>query len=139
MKAFDVPPGKLVQATAQEFEKMNIEMPDWALFVKTGTSRERAPENKNWWNYRMGSVLYRIYKTGPVGTQRLRTYYGGKKNRGVKPHAFFKASGKIIRTILQQMEKSDLIKYQKTGVHKGRVLMPKGRSLLDKTSIRSKK
>ncbi len=29
-----------------------------------------------------------------VGTERLRTYYGGKKNRGVKPEHQYKASGK---------------------------------------------
>ena len=129
MKAFDVPPAKLVQATVAEFDKQGIKMPDWAVFVKTGPSKERAPNDKNWWNYRLASVLYRIYKDGPVGTQRLRTYYGSKKNRGVRPHAFFKAGGKIIRASLQELEKQGLVQKQKTG---GRIIAPKGQSFLDK-------
>ncbi|MBN1941014.1 MAG: 30S ribosomal protein S19e [Candidatus Diapherotrites archaeon] len=131
MKAFDVAPNKIVNATALELEKQGLKMPEWAVFVKTGSHRERTPTDTKWWYNRLASVLYRVYKDGPVGTQRLRTYYGGRKNRGVKPHAFRKAGGKIIRVCLQELEKQGLIKKNKSG---GRVISGRGASLLDKIS-----
>jgi small subunit ribosomal protein S19e len=129
LKAFEVPPGKLVQVIAMEFEKQGVKMPAWALFVKTGAQAERAPDNKNWWNYRMASLLYRIYKDGPVGTQRLRTYYGGRKARGVAPHEFRRAGGKIIRVCLQELGQMGFVEKQKLG---GRKITPKGEGFLDK-------
>ena len=64
--------------------------------------------------------------------QRLRVRYGAKKNRGHKPERFYKASGKIIRTILQELEKNNLIIFKKEGVHKGRIITPRGKSFMDK-------
>lgn len=53
---------------------------------------------------------------------------------GHKPERVYKASGKITRTILQQLEKAELIKFTEKGIHKGRIITPKGKSLLDKAS-----
>jgi small subunit ribosomal protein S19e len=65
-----------------------------------------------------------------IGVQKLRIKYGGNKNRGHKPSRFYKSSGKIIRLILQQLEKAEFIKKTDAGVHKGRVIAPKGKSFL---------
>jgi len=70
-----------------------------------------------------------------VGTQKLRVKYGGKKNRGHKPERFYPASGAIIRKILQQLEKSQLIKQVEKSVHKGRVLTAQGNSFLNKVAV----
>ncbi|MEM2282757.1 MAG: 30S ribosomal protein S19e [Candidatus Hadarchaeales archaeon] len=83
--------------------------PPWSHFVKTGVHRERRPEQPDWWYMRAASILRRLYLDGPVGVSRLRTYYGGRKNRGQAPEHFRKGSGKIIRTILQQLEKAGLV------------------------------
>ncbi|MDD5148655.1 MAG: 40S ribosomal protein S19, partial [Candidatus ainarchaeum sp.] len=90
---------------------------------------ERAPHKRDWGNYRLASVLYRILKDGPVGTQRLRTYYGGRKSRGVAPPVFRKAGGKIIRVCLQELEKMGLVQKNKAG---GRIVSGKGNAFLDK-------
>jgi small subunit ribosomal protein S19e len=103
--------------------------------VKTGHHKERLPDNEDWWYYRSAAILRSIAKLGPIGTAKLRTKYGGKKNRGHQPEKVFKASGSIIRKILQQLEKSQLIQQTKKGVHKGRILTPKGTSFLDKIAI----
>lgn len=116
--------------------KSQISMPEWANFVKTGANKERVPQNKDWWYRRAASILLTIYKKGPIGTSKLRTKYGSKKNRGFKPERFMKGSGKIIRTILQQLEKQELIIQKKDGVHKGRVIAPKGEALLSKNVIK---
>ena len=53
---------------------------------------------------------------------------------GMAPERVFKGSGAIIRKILQQLDKAGLTRHTKVGLHFGRVITPKGRSLLDKTS-----
>jgi ribosomal protein S19E (S16A) len=70
-----------------------------------------------------------------VGVERLRTRYGGRKNRGVRPARFRKSSGKIIRTILQQLEKAGLVETLKERQF-GRRLTPKGRNFLDSIDIK---
>src|SRR3989344_7301613 len=131
-----VEPNKLIGKAAEELKKQNLVQPlDWAKFVKTGRHKERLPDNPDWWFHRSAAILRYIAKLGPVGTEKLRTKFGSKKNRGHKPERFYKASGSIIRHILQQLEKSQLIKQAEKGVHKGRILTAKGTSLVDKIAV----
>ncbi|MBN2067166.1 MAG: 30S ribosomal protein S19e [Candidatus Diapherotrites archaeon] len=115
---------------AKDFKAQGIERPAWSMFIKTGRHRERTPDRDDWFYFRMASIMYRVYKDGPVGTEALRTYYGGRKNRGTKRHHFYKASGKIVRSCLQQLEKLGYVKKAK----KGRVITGKGQSYLNKKS-----
>jgi small subunit ribosomal protein S19e len=131
-----VNPNNLIFQVADELKKQKIVEPtSWASFVKTGRSKERFPDNPDWWYYRSAAVLRSIAKLGPVGTQKLRTKYGSRKQRGHKPSRFYPASGSIIRKILQQLEKAELIRQDQKGIHKGRVLTPKGISFLDKIAV----
>jgi small subunit ribosomal protein S19e len=131
-----VNPNELINKAAEELKKQKLVEPtEWSKFVKTGHSKQRLPDNDDWWYYRSAAILRSIAKLGPIGTQKLRTKYGSKKNRGHKPEKFFEASGSIIRKILQQLEKSELIKQAERGVHKGRVVTPKGNSLLNKIAV----
>ena len=127
MGVFDVPAGRLIDEVAKSLKEGNYPKPDWTEFVKTGANRERAPDSSDWWYYRNASILYRIFKEGTLGTGRLRTYYGGRKNRGVKPEHVYKASGKIIRSALQELEKQGYIKKAKAG----RVIASAGQRLLN--------
>jgi len=124
---YDVPATELIDEVAKDF-KERVEQPALVKWGKTGAHKERAPLRGDWWYVRTASILYRVYKDGPVGTESLRTYYGGKRNRGVRPEKFKKASGKIIRTCLQALEKEGLIKKEK----KGRGISSKGESFLSK-------
>ena len=128
---FDVQPEKLAKELAKILkEKGIIKAPVWAQFVKTGAHKERPPVNKDWFYIRAASVLRTIEKDGPVGVSKLRSRYGGRKSRGLKPHAFRKGSGSIIRKVLQQLEAGGLVVQQKTGVHKGRIIAPAGKKIL---------
>ena len=130
--AYDVPGQVLVEELAKELENI-IKMPEWAQFVKTGAHKERLPQQENWWYLRAAAIMRRLYLDGPVGVARLRTYFGGRKNRGVAPEHRRDAGGKIIRTILQQLEEAGLVeKVEK----EGRRLTPKGVSLVDKVATR---
>jgi small subunit ribosomal protein S19e len=130
---YDVPADLLIERLS-EYIKGNfreVEPPEWAAYVKTGSHAERAPQDPDWWYVRTASMLRKLYINGPVGVSRLRKEYGGRKRRGVKPAHFRKAGGNIIRSILQQLEAADLA--AKDG-NKGRVVSGKGRSLLDAMS-----
>lgn len=104
--------------------------PEFAKFVKTGCSRERAPQDENWWHIRMASILRKVAINDKTTVNSLRTYYGGRKNRGVKPEQFRKAGGKIIRVCLQDLEKLGLI--SKSEEKKGRIITSQGQKYLDK-------
>jgi small subunit ribosomal protein S19e len=105
-------------------------------FAKSGSHKERPPEQKDFWYIRAASILRRLYIDGPIGVERLRTYYGGRKSRGTKPSKFRKASGNIIRKILQQLEGARLV--EKAG-KSGRKLTSNGRRLLDRIAYEVKK
>ncbi len=135
-----VNPNELINQAAEELKKQKlVQLLDWSKFVKTGHHKERLPDNQDWWYYRTAALLKSIHKLGPVGTQKLRTKYGGRKRRGHKPEHFYKASGSIIRKILQQLEKAELIKQDQKGIHKGRILTPQGISFLDKIAVQISK
>ena len=134
----DTAPEKANSALAGELKKITeIQAPDWAKFVKSGNHRMRPPANPDWWHIRAASVLKNIYNHGPVGVSKMRSRYGGRKNMGRRPHKFTKASGNILRKITQQLEKAGLVK-QSQSLHKGRIISPKGQSLLDKTAVQLK-
>jgi small subunit ribosomal protein S19e len=133
---YDVDTNELIEKAAEKLKSISeIKAPSWAPFVKTGVHKERAPAQENWWELRTAAILRTIYRLGPIGVSKLRIKYGGNKNRGVKPDKFYRASGSIIRKILQQLDKAGLTKFGEVGknkVHKGRIITPKGKSLLDK-------
>ncbi|MEM1536038.1 MAG: 30S ribosomal protein S19e [Candidatus Pacearchaeota archaeon] len=134
----EIEPMKFILALASELKKMpEFKMPEWAMFVKTGAAKERPPEEKDWWYIRAASILRSVYIKGVVGVSRLRVKYGSRKNRGMRPEKFYKASGKIIRTILQQATKAGLVEHIK-GKKTGRRLTKKGKEFLEKLAEKLK-
>ena len=132
MGIYDLPAQEYSHKIAQAIKKMpEFEMPQWALFVKTGTNKSRLPDNEDWWYIRVGSILRQIYIHGVVGVGRLRTKYGGRKIRGMKPEKFAKCSGKIIRVMLQQAEKAGFLEKVKEGRRFGRKVTAKGKEFLE--------
>ncbi len=127
---FDVRPLRLIEATAAALKEYEIiKPPSWAKFVKTGAHKENPPEDaENWWFIRCASILRKVYVKGPIGQERLRSLYSGRKNRGPKPDKFVKGSGSIIRKALQQLEEAGLLEQTK----KGRRITAEGISLLSK-------
>ncbi len=127
--ARDVPAGHLIARLAARLKNIEqVKPPDWASFAKTGVFNEKPPSDPDWWYVRAASLLRKLYLTGePVGVGTLRTVYGGRKRNGVAPAHFARGSGSILRRMLQQLEQAGLVKM--TG--RGRVLSPKGRSLVD--------
>jgi small subunit ribosomal protein S19e len=128
MSVQEIQPNLLIKRLSGELSKLKeLSPPEWSHFSKTGVHKERPPEQSDWWYTRAASILRRVYLDGPVGIERLRTYYGGRKNRGVAPEHFRKAGGKVMRTILQQLETAELVSKTDRG---GRKVTPKGAKML---------
>jgi small subunit ribosomal protein S19e len=133
----DVPVNALIEEVAKDLQKVDaIKAPEWAEYAKTGVHKERPPAREDWWFMRCAAVLRSVRRLGPVGVNKLRTKYGGRKRRGHKTEHFYKGSGNVLRKALQQLEAAGLIKKGEKGVHKGRIITPQGVSLIDKAAVR---
>jgi len=132
---YDVPVDAFLSTLAETLSSQ-VEPPEWSKFAKSGPDRELPPEQDNFWSVRAASILRTVATEGPIGVERLSTIYGGGKagsNRyRVAPVHHVGGSGKIIRTILQQLETADLLEKPPNSI--GRIVSPKGQSLLDKTA-----
>lgn len=130
---YDVPASQFIEKLAKYLRENvdEVQPPAWASMAKTGTHVQKQPQNPNWWYTRSASILRKIYVHGPLGLEKLRADYGGRKDFGVKPEHAVKAGGSIIRKILQQLEAADLIQ---TETSKGRIMAPKGRKLLQEVA-----
>jgi len=123
---------ELINKASVELKKVDsIKGPVWAAIVKTGMHKQRPPSKNDWWYTRSASVLRQIYLKGPVGVSKLRTRYGGNKNRGMKPERFYKGSGSIIRKIFQQLEAAGFVKKDEKSLRKGRLITAEGKKFLD--------
>ncbi len=132
MSVREVPSQLLIARTAEELKKLEeLRPPEWSRYVKTGVHKERPPEQKDWWYVRAASLLRRLYLDGPVGVSRLRVYYGGRKKRGAAPEHFRRGGGKILRSLLQQLERAGLVERKEK---EGRKVTRKGAELLEKLS-----
>lgn len=132
VNAYDVPADLLIKRLAEHMKKLSeIEVPEWARYVKTGSHRERPPQNPDWWYVRAASILRKLYFHGPLGIHDFEGEYGGPKQVGYNPKHHRDAGSSSIRKILHQLEQAELV----SKTPKGRVLSPKGVSLLDKMSF----
>ena len=132
MTIYNVDPQEYNKKLAQALKELEeFEMPEWAEYIKTGTAKKRPPQETDFWYNRAASILRQIYTKKIIGVNRLKSRYGSKKNRGMKPERFRKSSGKIIRVILQQAEKAGLV--EKSNIKKkGRQLTKKGIEFMNK-------
>lgn len=130
---YDVPAAQFIEKLSKYLRENidEVQPPVWANMAKTGAHVQNQPQNPNWWYTRSASILRKVYVHGPVGIEKLRAYYGGRKDFGVKPEHAVKAGGSNIRKILQQLEAAGLIQTESS---QGRKMAPKGRKLLQEVA-----
>lgn len=129
VKVLDVDAHLFIERLAEKL-KNKMTMPEFAKYVKTSPAKERPPERKDWWYIRAASILRKIYLKGIVGVERLRKEYKRKKKHKTYPAIPYKASGKIIREIMKNLENIGLLqKVEKP--RKGRTLTKSGIELLE--------
>lgn len=131
---YDVPADALIDALADRLADQ-LEAPEWASVAKAGAHQELPPEDDRFWERRAASILRKVGTDGPVGVGALRTEYGGSKEGtqryGVAPASHARGSGKIIRTILQQLESEGLV--DEVG-SEGRAVTSDGHQLLNEVA-----
>ena len=129
----DVPASQFIERLARYLRENidEVQPLSWASFAKTGTHVEKRPQDSYWWYIRSASILRKVYIHGPIGLEKLRADYGGRKNRGSKPNRVVKAGGSDIRKVLQQLEKNGLIQIKRP---QGRIMSPKGRKLMQEVA-----
>lgn len=139
IRVHEIPVEKFIFALAEQLKKKpEFKQPEWAVFVKTGRAKARPPEEPDWWYIRAASILRTLYVKGIAGVERLRVKYGSRQNRGARPESFAKASGKIIRTVLQQATKAGLVEHIKEK-KTGRRLTKQGKEWLEELAVELKK
>ncbi len=119
---------KAVGMLADELKKdANFNPPEWYAMVKGGPANERLPDSPDQWYLRLASIFRTIALRGPVGTQRLRHKYGGKKEhtRGRAHHR--KSGGKAIRLAMQKLQQAGFVKSEPGG----RVLSAAGKAFIN--------
>lgn len=135
---YDVPASKFIEKLAK-YLKENVDEvtpPAWASVAKTGAHVQRLPENPDWWYKRCASLLRKIYVHGPIGTEKLRAAYGGRKDFGIKPEHAVKAGASAVRKAMQQLEAAGFI--EKALPH-GRKITKEGRKRLNEVADDLKK
>jgi small subunit ribosomal protein S19e len=117
------------EALKKEYEEFVA--PEWVFLVKTGSNKQRPTVEPDFWQKRAASILRQVYIKKIVGVRKMRTRYGGRKNRGMRPEVFKKASGKAIRLMLQAGEKVGFLEKVKEGKRFGRKLTKRGKEFLE--------
>ena len=125
----DVSAQDFIKAYANHLKKSGtLELPKWVDLVKTGKHRELAPHNPDWYYVRAASVARQIYLRNGTGVGGLAHHYGGASKSGTCRSHHTTAAHGLIRTILQQLEKLNLVEAHPSG---GRKITAKGRKELD--------
>jgi len=133
--AQNVPSDKLITALAESIKDTvkEVSPPAWSAYSKTGIHVDRIPSQPDFWYARCASLLRRLYIDGPVGTERLRSVYGGRTKKGMCNEHFYKSGASSLRKALQQLESAGLV--TKSG-NKGRILTDKGVSFVDRSAYK---
>ena len=132
MSIYTVEPSKLIREIAEKLKEYpEIVPPENSKFWKTAFFKEIAPVEEDFWYIRCASLLRKVNKYKEIGVNRLRKKYGGRNRKGSGLNHSAKASGKIIRVALQQLEKAKLIEITDKN---GRKVAKEGHSLLERTA-----
>jgi small subunit ribosomal protein S19e len=126
----DVAPSAFIAAYALHLKNSDkFELPKWTDVVKTGTNKELAPYDADWYYTRAAAVARKVYLQPGLGVGALQKKFGGSRNRGTRTFTFGKAAGGIIRNILQQLEEIKVIEISAKG---GRTISRVGQQDLDR-------
>lgn len=97
--------------------------------VKTGTFKEQAPYDPDWFYVRAAAVARHVYLRKHVGVGHLQKLHGGSENRGVRPSHHRDASGSVERKVMQALEKIGVLEKDPRG---GRRISQDGQRDLDR-------
>ncbi|ORD97010.1 RS19 [Hepatospora eriocheir] len=86
-------------------EDSNIELPKNIQFLKSGHGKQYVPDDKDAFFVRMASIVRQAICKKRVSLTGLAYRYGNRKNRGVRPTKFAKASTFLLEAAIKNLEK----------------------------------
>merc|ERR1711880_19076 len=101
----DVKPIEFITAFADFLKSKNVEVPEWASYVKTGAFKELAPQEDDWYFTRMAAVARQVFVRGATGVGMFKRIYGGTLRRGSRPTHNTTGSGAVARSCLDYLER----------------------------------
>merc|ERR1712226_1749504 len=126
----DVPSSDFIVAYAAHLKRIGkIEVPKWADLCKTGSYKELAPYDPDWYYIRAAAIARRVYLRKGIGVGSFKKIFGGRVHRGTRPEKFSKGSGSIARHCLKQLEVLKILEKVEGG--KGRQITAQGQRDLD--------
>ncbi|KAI9291534.1 40S ribosomal protein S19-A [Neoconidiobolus thromboides FSU 785] len=129
----DVNHNEFIKAYSSHLKRSGkIEVPTWVDLVKTGTHKQLAPYDPDWYFVRCAATARHIYLRRGVGVGALKMRTGGPKNRGNRPSRRQEGSGSVARKILQSLEKLGILEKEERG---GRKITEAGRRELDRIAV----
>ncbi len=130
---YDVPADDLILELKDYLKKSGfIEPKPYFYYAKTGSQADRPPADPDWFYFRAASILRKLYLYGPLSIKELTKIYGGRKAVGYSLTHSRPSGSSHIRSIIKDLEKAGLV----AKTPKGRILTEKGRSTLDKISMK---
>merc|ERR1711939_205343 len=128
----DVPADAFIKACANFLKRQpKFDVPKYHDIVKTGTLKELAPYDEDWFYTRAASVARKTYLRKGTGVGALKKWYGGSSgtHRGTCKAHFATASGAITRKAMLELEKLEMMEHCSDG---GRIITSKGRAEMDR-------
>jgi len=128
----DVPADEFIKACAEYLKRQpKFDVPKYHDIVKTGTMKELAPYDEDWFYIRTASIARKVYLRKGTGVGALKKWYGGSNgtHRGTRKAHFSTASGAIIRKACFELEKLEMMDKAGDG---GREITSKGRAEMDR-------
>ncbi|WVO13092.1 hypothetical protein L204_100703 [Cryptococcus depauperatus] len=106
-----------------------LEIPTWVDVVKTGSQKELAPYDPDWFYVRAAAVARHIYLRKHMGVGALAKLHGSKNRRGTRPSHHRDSSTGVQRTVVQSLEKIGVLEAATDG---GRKISQDGMRDLDR-------
>merc|ERR550534_1000582 len=132
----DVDQQEFVLALGAFFKKSGkMKVPDFVDIVKTGTHKELAPVDPDWFFTRAASTARHLYYRGGVGVNAISRVYGGRMRRGTRPSHFNRGSTSVARKVLQALEGLNILEKD---ANCGRRLTSQGQRDLDRIAAQVK-
>lgn len=102
-----------IEDTLKTIEK--IELPKNHDLIKTGFGKQYSPQSPDWFYARMAAIVRLMMCKGKVSRHGLAYRYGNRKNRGVRPTSFAKASDFVNLSAIKQLENIEWFNFDKKG------------------------
>ncbi|KAL7423695.1 Protein component of the small (40S) ribosomal subunit [Cryptotrichosporon argae] len=106
-----------------------LEIPTWVDIVKTGSQKELAPYDPDWFYVRAAAVARHVYLRKSVGVGALAKLHGTQNRRGTRPGHHRDSATGVQRTVLQSLEKIGVLEAGQDG---GRKISQDGQRDLDR-------